>query len=167
MLVVNRFVGGETNACYNAVDRHIAKGNGDRLALIHDSPVTSTKRYISYAELHEKVYYYYTAVWPPNVNLCSYLIKLYSHQIHFQGCSNLFRLIFKNRAWMKIPQCCFLFFIIRAYSYSWLNRLTIELKNIIDVYIHIHLVVFVANVASLKLSCWIKLIIDDYGAVST
>jgi len=49
------FVGGETNACYNAVDRHVAKGNGDRLALIHDSPVTSSKRYITYAELQDKV----------------------------------------------------------------------------------------------------------------
>lgn len=49
------FVGGETNACYNAVDRHVEKGNGDRLALIHDSPVTSSKRYITYAELLDKV----------------------------------------------------------------------------------------------------------------
>lgn len=56
---VDRFVGGETNACYNAVDRHVEKGNGDRLALIHDSPVTSSKRYITYAELLDKVYYYF------------------------------------------------------------------------------------------------------------
>ena len=32
------------NTCYNAVDRHVAAGRGDQPALIHDSPVTGTKR---------------------------------------------------------------------------------------------------------------------------
>lgn len=50
-----RFVGGETNACYNAVDRHVADGHGQRAALIHDSPVTSTQRSITYAELQQQV----------------------------------------------------------------------------------------------------------------
>ncbi|XP_057366291.1 acyl-CoA synthetase short-chain family member 3, mitochondrial-like [Daphnia carinata] len=49
------FVGGETNACYNAVDRHVADGHGQRAALIHDSPVTSTQRSITYAELQQQV----------------------------------------------------------------------------------------------------------------
>ena len=52
---IDRFVGGETNACYNAVDRHVINGNGDRQAIIYDSPVTSSKRYLTYAELQEKV----------------------------------------------------------------------------------------------------------------
>lgn len=50
-----RFVGGETNACYNAVDRHVANGNGQRTAIIHDSPVTSSQQHVTYAELQEQV----------------------------------------------------------------------------------------------------------------
>src|SRR3546814_10860897 len=38
------FVGGETNTCMNAMDRHVDEGNGDRLALIYDSPVTGSQR---------------------------------------------------------------------------------------------------------------------------
>lgn len=53
--LIHRFVGGETNACYNAVDRHVANGNGQRTALIHDSPVTSTQRSITYAQLQREV----------------------------------------------------------------------------------------------------------------
>ncbi|MDA0308996.1 MAG: propionyl-CoA synthetase, partial [Proteobacteria bacterium] len=49
------FPGGETNTCYNAVDRHVAAGNGDRVALIYDSPVTNSKRKITYAELQDEV----------------------------------------------------------------------------------------------------------------
>lgn len=30
------FVGGETNTCYNALDRHVEAGHGDRPALIYD-----------------------------------------------------------------------------------------------------------------------------------
>jgi propionyl-CoA synthetase len=43
------------NTCYNAVDRHVAAGNGDRIAMIHDSPVTHTKHEITYAELQARV----------------------------------------------------------------------------------------------------------------
>ncbi|MBB4265011.1 propionyl-CoA synthetase [Roseospira visakhapatnamensis] len=49
------FVGGELNTCYNAVDRHVDAGHGDRLAIIYDSPVTGTKRQITYAELKQLV----------------------------------------------------------------------------------------------------------------
>lgn len=49
------FPDGELNTCYNAVDRHVDEGNGDRLAIIHDSPVTGTQRKISYAELQDEV----------------------------------------------------------------------------------------------------------------
>jgi len=41
------FVGGEMNTCYNALDLHIERGRGDRLAIIYDSPVTNTiKEYL-------------------------------------------------------------------------------------------------------------------------
>ena len=43
------------NTCYNAVDRHVIAGNGDRTAIIYDSPVTDTKSKITYAELQTKV----------------------------------------------------------------------------------------------------------------
>ena len=39
------------NACFNALDRHVEAGRGDRIALYHDSPVTGTKWAISYGEL--------------------------------------------------------------------------------------------------------------------
>lgn len=52
-----RFVGGELNACYNAVDRHVEAGKGSKIAIIHDSPLTGTIRKISYAELLDQVYY--------------------------------------------------------------------------------------------------------------
>ncbi|WP_018076149.1 AMP-binding protein [Novosphingobium nitrogenifigens] len=49
------FGGGVLNTCYNMVDRHIAAGRGDSLALIHDSPVTDSVRHYTYAELGEEV----------------------------------------------------------------------------------------------------------------
>ena len=49
------FEGGALNTCYNALDRHIAEGRGDQLALIYDSPVTDTKQTFTYNELTEKV----------------------------------------------------------------------------------------------------------------
>src|SRR5882757_3208009 len=49
------FPDGELNTCYNALDRHVDAGHGDRTALIYDSPVTGTKRSYSYAELRDEV----------------------------------------------------------------------------------------------------------------
>ena len=49
------FADGMVNTCWNAVDRHVAAGNGARTAIIYDSPITGTKRKISYAELQDKV----------------------------------------------------------------------------------------------------------------
>ncbi|HYU66690.1 MAG TPA: propionyl-CoA synthetase [Jatrophihabitantaceae bacterium] len=46
---------GVLNTCYNALDRHVIAGRGDQAALIYDSPVTSTKRTFTYAELLERV----------------------------------------------------------------------------------------------------------------
>ena len=35
---------GITNTCYNAVDLHIKNGNGKKLAIIYDSPITNSKK---------------------------------------------------------------------------------------------------------------------------
>src|SRR6056297_3179300 len=43
------------NTCWNAVDRHVEAGHGDRTAIIYDSPITDTKHKISYAELRDRV----------------------------------------------------------------------------------------------------------------
>ncbi len=43
------------NTCYNAVDRHVKAGKGDQTAIIYDSPVTDSKRRISYDELLDDV----------------------------------------------------------------------------------------------------------------
>lgn len=47
------YLDGEMNTCFNAVDRHVEAGHGDRIALIHDSAITGTKREITYAELQQ------------------------------------------------------------------------------------------------------------------
>ncbi|RVT96687.1 propionyl-CoA synthetase [Rhodovarius crocodyli] len=49
------FADGELNTCYNALDRHVARGRGDQAALCYDSPVTGTRRRITYAELLSEV----------------------------------------------------------------------------------------------------------------
>ena len=49
------FVGGEMNSCYNAVDRHVEAGNGDRTALIFVSAMTGTRQTFSYSELRDHV----------------------------------------------------------------------------------------------------------------
>ncbi len=49
--MVRWFAGGRLNVCHNALDRHVAAGRGDQPALIYDSPVTSTVRRFTYAEL--------------------------------------------------------------------------------------------------------------------
>ncbi|GAA3540634.1 propionyl-CoA synthetase [Kribbella ginsengisoli] len=49
------FPDGELNTSYNALDRHIEAGLGDRTALIYDSPVTDYTRSYTYAELRDEV----------------------------------------------------------------------------------------------------------------
>jgi len=49
------FTGASCNTCYNAIDRHVERGRADQPAIIYDSPVTSTKRIITYAELLREV----------------------------------------------------------------------------------------------------------------
>jgi propionyl-CoA synthetase len=45
------FPDGVLNTCENALDRHVADGRGDQVALAYDSPVTGTKRTYTYAQL--------------------------------------------------------------------------------------------------------------------
>jgi propionyl-CoA synthetase len=49
------FTGASCNTCYNAVDRHVARGRAEQAAIIYDSPVTGVKRAITYAQLLEEV----------------------------------------------------------------------------------------------------------------
>jgi propionyl-CoA synthetase len=50
------FKGGIVNTCYNALDRHVDAGHGDRLALIYDSPVTNnTVITYTYKQLRDEV----------------------------------------------------------------------------------------------------------------
>ena len=49
------FSGGELNACHNALDRHVAGGRAEQLALIYDSPVTGDKARFTYRELRDRV----------------------------------------------------------------------------------------------------------------
>ncbi|HKL70673.1 propionate-CoA ligase PrpE [Salibaculum sp.] len=49
------FADARVNTCWNAVDRHVEQGRGEQTAIIHDSPVTHTKREISYVELRNRV----------------------------------------------------------------------------------------------------------------
>jgi propionyl-CoA synthetase len=48
------FPDGTLNTCENALDRHVAAGAGDRVALAYDSPVTRTKRTYTYSQLLEE-----------------------------------------------------------------------------------------------------------------
>src|SRR5688572_2580602 len=48
------FVGGETNLCHNAVDRHLAARGGQK-ALVYISTETGEKRTYTYSELHAEV----------------------------------------------------------------------------------------------------------------
>jgi propionyl-CoA synthetase len=43
------------NMCHNAIDRHVAAGRADQVALIHDSAITGTKTSFTYAELLAEV----------------------------------------------------------------------------------------------------------------
>jgi len=49
------FAGAVVNTCYNALDRHVAGGRADQVALIHDSPLTNSITKFTYAELLKEV----------------------------------------------------------------------------------------------------------------
>ena len=49
------FPDGTLNTCYNAIDRHVLSGRGEQDAIIYDSPVTNTKKRITYSQLQYQV----------------------------------------------------------------------------------------------------------------
>src|SRR4051794_11083205 len=49
------FADAVVNTCYNALDRHVAAGRSDQLALIHDSPLAGTVTRFTYAEMLKEV----------------------------------------------------------------------------------------------------------------
>ena len=49
------FPGAEVNTCYNAIDRHVARGRSAQPAVIYDSPVTGTVSTLTYGELLDRV----------------------------------------------------------------------------------------------------------------
>src|ERR1700754_5141083 len=49
------FTGAVVNTCYNALDRHVAGGRANQVALIHDSPLTNSITKFTYAELLKEV----------------------------------------------------------------------------------------------------------------
>ncbi len=49
------FAGAKVNTCYNALDRHVEGGRAEQLALVYDSPVTSTVERFTYRQLLDRV----------------------------------------------------------------------------------------------------------------
>ena len=49
------FPDAECNACWNAVDRHVAGGRGAQDAIIYDSPMAGAKRRVTYGQLLDEV----------------------------------------------------------------------------------------------------------------
>jgi len=49
------FSSGRLNTCFNALDRHVRAGYGERVALVYDSPVTGTIETYTYARLLDDV----------------------------------------------------------------------------------------------------------------
>ena len=49
------FPGGEISTTYNCIHRHVEAGNGDKAALIWDSPVSNSKETYTYDQLKEEV----------------------------------------------------------------------------------------------------------------
>src|SRR5882757_6506758 len=49
------FTGAVVNTCYNALDRHVAGGRAQQVALIHDSPLSGSVTKLTYAEMLREV----------------------------------------------------------------------------------------------------------------
>ncbi|KAA8651181.1 putative acetate-CoA ligase [Aspergillus tanneri] len=49
------FSGGEISTCYNCIDRHVAAGRGDHVAIYYDSPITNTKETYTYNQILSEV----------------------------------------------------------------------------------------------------------------
>ena len=54
VVFITRFVGGELNTCYEALDKHVDDGFGDQTAFIYDSPVANKKQRLSYKKMKEE-----------------------------------------------------------------------------------------------------------------
>lgn len=48
------FSGGRLNTCHNTLDRHVEGGRAEQAALIYDSPLTGTRRTLTYRELRDE-----------------------------------------------------------------------------------------------------------------
>ena len=62
------FSGARINTCYNALDRHVESGAGERIALIYDSPLTGSVASFSYRELRDRVASFAGALRAAGVN---------------------------------------------------------------------------------------------------
>src|SRR5205085_735748 len=49
------FTGGVVNTCHNALDRHVAGGRAEQVALIHDSPLTDSVSKFTYRQMLDEV----------------------------------------------------------------------------------------------------------------
>ena len=49
------FTGAVVNTCYNALDRHVAGGRADQVALIHDLPLTNSVAKFTYRQMLDEV----------------------------------------------------------------------------------------------------------------
>src|SRR5437764_14430644 len=54
-IYVRWFAGAVVNTCYNALDRHVARGRAEQVALIHDSPLAGKVTKLTYAEMLREV----------------------------------------------------------------------------------------------------------------
>ena len=62
------FPDGKMNTCFNAVDRNVEEGKGDQVAIYYDSPITNSKKQITYNELLEKVSLFAGALKNQNIS---------------------------------------------------------------------------------------------------
>ncbi len=62
------FPDGTLNTCYNAIDRHVLSGRGEQDAIIYDSPVTNSKKRITYSQLQYQVSQFAGALTKLEVN---------------------------------------------------------------------------------------------------
>jgi acetyl-CoA synthetase len=49
------YLGGSLNACYNCVDRHVATGNGDKVAYYWEGEPSGDRRVLTFADLQREV----------------------------------------------------------------------------------------------------------------
>src|SRR5690554_7325490 len=49
------FADGELNICHAALDHHVEQGRGDQPAIFWDSPVTDSKRTLTYRQMRDQV----------------------------------------------------------------------------------------------------------------